>query len=128
MSSRTPDLPGPSRSQFQVSKIRGQLPLVRPLDTWLAQEFSPQQRRHTIAKLVEQAAADAPTPPASPEGLTVAACDANLRPVPGQRSTPAPTLPWSAPGSPTPRPSVNAPRNTSTRPSGRHWTPTPRRY
>src|SRR4051794_18794587 len=23
---RTPDLPGPSRSQFQVSKIRGQLP------------------------------------------------------------------------------------------------------
>jgi hypothetical protein len=52
--------------------------LIRPLDTWLVQEFSPLQRRHTIAKLVEQATTDASTPPLSPEGLTVAACDAKL--------------------------------------------------
>jgi hypothetical protein len=31
--------------------------LITPLDTWLVQEFSPSQRSHTIATLLEQATA-----------------------------------------------------------------------
>jgi hypothetical protein len=49
------------------------------INTWLVQEFGPLQRRHTIAKLVDQANVAAPTPAAvSPTGLTVAECDAKL--------------------------------------------------
>jgi hypothetical protein len=51
--------------------------LIRPLDTWLVHEFGPQQRRHTTAKLVNQAAIAAPTPSAVvPAGPTIAECDA----------------------------------------------------
>ncbi|WP_328468883.1 recombinase family protein [Actinoplanes sp. NBC_00393] len=54
--------------------------LIKPLDTWLAQEFSPLQRRHTVAKLVEQATASMPgaSPLAAPAGPSVADCDAKL--------------------------------------------------
>jgi site-specific DNA recombinase len=53
--------------------------LIPPLDTWLVQEFGPLQRRHTIAKLVDQASVAAPTPAAvAPAGPTVAECDAKL--------------------------------------------------
>ncbi|MEV6491168.1 zinc ribbon domain-containing protein [Actinoplanes sp. NPDC051633] len=52
--------------------------LVGPLDTWLAQEFSPLQRRHTIAKLVNQAATEAPVAAEASDGPTVAQCDAKL--------------------------------------------------
>jgi site-specific DNA recombinase len=53
--------------------------LIRPLDTWLVQEFGPRQRRHTIAKLVAQAAVATPPPtPATPPGPTTAECDAKL--------------------------------------------------
>jgi len=53
--------------------------LIAPLDTWLAQQFSPLQRRHTIATLVDQAALGVPTPAAvTPIGPTVADCDAKL--------------------------------------------------
>jgi site-specific DNA recombinase len=53
--------------------------LIQPLDTWLVQEFGPLRRRHTIAKLVDQASVAAPTPAAvAPAGPTVAECDAKL--------------------------------------------------
>ncbi|WP_347404795.1 recombinase family protein [Micromonospora sp. WMMD1102] len=53
--------------------------LITPLDTWLVQEFGPLQRRHTIAKLVDQLALGAPaTASATPVGPTVADCDAKL--------------------------------------------------
>jgi site-specific DNA recombinase len=53
--------------------------LIRPLDTWLVQEFGPRQRRHTIAKLVDQATTDVPTPaPTALVGPTIAECDAKL--------------------------------------------------
>lgn len=53
--------------------------LVTPLDTWLIGEFGPLQRRHTIAKLVNRLAPDAPTAtPATPAGPTVAEYDAKL--------------------------------------------------
>ncbi|MFC7279102.1 recombinase family protein [Paractinoplanes rhizophilus] len=53
--------------------------LIRPLDTWLVQEFSPLQRRHTVAKLISQAQLEAPVPAAAvPLGPTVAECDAKL--------------------------------------------------
>jgi DNA invertase Pin-like site-specific DNA recombinase len=55
--------------------------LITPLDTWLVQEFSPLQRSHTIATLLEQATAGVPTPapaPATPTGPTVAECDTKL--------------------------------------------------
>ena len=35
--------------------------LTGPLDNWLVQEFSPLQRRHTIAKIIDQATVGAPT-------------------------------------------------------------------
>jgi site-specific DNA recombinase len=38
--------------------------LIRPLDTWLVQEFGPLQRRHTIAKLVNRPLS--PRPPHRP--------------------------------------------------------------
>ncbi|MCN0179975.1 recombinase family protein [Salinispora arenicola] len=50
-----------------------------PADTWLIGEFGPLQRRHTIAKLVNRLAPDAPTAtPATPAGPTVAEYDAKL--------------------------------------------------
>jgi len=52
--------------------------LIRPLNAWLAQEFGPAQRRHTVAKLVEQVTAGVPTEPAVPAGPTVVECDAKL--------------------------------------------------
>ena len=53
--------------------------LIQPLDTWLVQEFKPTQRRHTIAKLIEQAGTGIPTPSApTPDGPTLAECDAKL--------------------------------------------------
>lgn len=53
--------------------------LIKPLDTWLAGELGPLQRRHTITKLLEQAAADVPVVTAvAPVGPTVAECDAKL--------------------------------------------------
>jgi site-specific DNA recombinase len=52
--------------------------LTPSLDTWLAQEFSPLQRRHTITKILEQAALGAPEPPADSGGPTVAELDAKL--------------------------------------------------
>lgn len=53
--------------------------LITPLDTWLAQQFGPLQRRHTIATLIEQATVGAPTPaPAAAPGPTGAEIDAKL--------------------------------------------------
>ena len=50
--------------------------LIKPLDTWLAGELGSLQRRHTITKLLEQAA-DVPVVTAvAPVGPTVAECDA----------------------------------------------------
>ena len=39
---------------------------IRPLDTRLAGEFAPGQRRHTVATLVEQASAGVPAEPVVP--------------------------------------------------------------
>lgn len=53
--------------------------LIKPLDTWLVGEFGPSQRRHTITKLLDQAAAGMPTAAAAtPAGPTTAECDAKL--------------------------------------------------
>jgi site-specific DNA recombinase len=53
--------------------------LIKPLDTWLAQEFGLAQRRHTIAKLLDQARSGVPTAaPVAAAGPTVAECDAKL--------------------------------------------------
>jgi site-specific DNA recombinase len=53
--------------------------LIKPLDTWLAQEFGPRQRRHTITKLLDQARAGAPiVTPAAATGPTIAECDTKL--------------------------------------------------
>jgi hypothetical protein len=53
--------------------------LIQPLDTWLVQEFGPLQRRHTVAKLVDQADIAAPIPAlVAPAGPTLAECDAKL--------------------------------------------------
>jgi hypothetical protein len=52
--------------------------LIPPLDTWLVQELSPMQRRHTIAKLVDQAAVAAPAAVMVPAAPTVADCDVKL--------------------------------------------------
>jgi hypothetical protein len=53
--------------------------LIKPLDNWLVQEFSPTQRRHTISKLLDQATIDVPTvAPVTPLGPTVAECDTKL--------------------------------------------------
>jgi hypothetical protein len=53
--------------------------LIRPLDTWLSQEFGPLQRHHTIANLVDQAAIGVTTAARPAEGPTVAECDAKLK-------------------------------------------------
>ncbi|RZU76866.1 hypothetical protein EV384_5568 [Micromonospora kangleipakensis] len=53
--------------------------MIKPLDTWLAGELGPLQRRHTITKLLEQAAADVPVvTTVAPVGPTLAECDAKL--------------------------------------------------
>ncbi|MBO3736557.1 recombinase family protein [Actinoplanes flavus] len=53
--------------------------LVTPLDTWLSQEFGELQRRHTVTKILEQAAIGMPVvAPASPSGPTIAELDAKL--------------------------------------------------
>ncbi|WP_183227073.1 zinc ribbon domain-containing protein [Actinoplanes campanulatus] len=53
--------------------------LVTPLDAWLSQEFGELQRRHTVVKILEQAAIGLPVPaPAVPSGPTIAELDAKL--------------------------------------------------
>jgi hypothetical protein len=53
--------------------------LIKPLDTWLVQEFAPSHRRHTVATLVNQANLGAPTTATvAPAGPRVAECDAKL--------------------------------------------------
>ncbi|MEU7997588.1 zinc ribbon domain-containing protein [Micromonospora sp. NPDC049060] len=53
--------------------------LIKPLDTWLVQGFGPLHRRHTIATLLDQAHTDMPPAAAvTPEGPSVAECDAKL--------------------------------------------------
>jgi hypothetical protein len=97
--------------------------LIRPLDTWLVQEFSPLQRRQTIAKLVDQAAAGAPVAPTASDGPTVTPCDANLaryRTALEAGADPAVVATWIAES----KPSVNAPKNANTPDSGEHVTPT----
>jgi site-specific DNA recombinase len=53
--------------------------LIKPLDTWLAQEFGPLQRERTVARIVEQARSGMPVAaPVAPSGPSVADCDAKL--------------------------------------------------
>ncbi|MBF9130118.1 recombinase family protein [Plantactinospora sp. S1510] len=52
--------------------------LIQPLDTWLAQQFGPLHRRHTITKLIDQATVGMPTPASKPQGPTTAELDAKL--------------------------------------------------
>lgn len=53
--------------------------LITPLDTWLVGEFAAPQRRHTIAKLLDQATTGVPVAaPTVPLGPTPAQCDAKL--------------------------------------------------
>jgi site-specific DNA recombinase len=56
--------------------------LIKPLDTWLTQQFAPHHRQHTVAHLIHQAKADqlpaATTTPTDPDEAIIAACDAKL--------------------------------------------------
>jgi hypothetical protein len=52
--------------------------LILPLDTWLTQAFGPLQRRHTIAKIVNQAVSCLPAARPVPATPTAAGCDAKL--------------------------------------------------
>jgi hypothetical protein len=53
--------------------------LITPLDTSLAQDFAPLQRRHTIAELVDQASVGAPvSEPSDPTGSAVTQWHAKL--------------------------------------------------
>jgi hypothetical protein len=53
--------------------------LIKPLDTWLAQEFGPRQREHTVARIVDQARSGMPVAaPLAPSGPSVADCDVKL--------------------------------------------------
>ena len=52
--------------------------LITPLDTWLVGEFGPAQRRHTVGKLLDQRHGSPGAVLVSPQGPTVAECDAKL--------------------------------------------------
>jgi len=95
--------------------------LIEPLDSWLAQEFGPLQRRHTIAKLVASAAAAAVAEPVS-EAVTVTAaeCDARLvryRAALDAGADPAVVGGWIA----EPWPSGRPPNNGASRAGRRDW-------
>jgi hypothetical protein len=73
--------------------------LIRPLDTWLGQEFAPSQHRRTIAKILDQATAGIPVEPTAPTRPTIAECDAKLaqyRAAPEAGADPAVVAGWIA--------------------------------
>ncbi|HEU4427086.1 MAG TPA: recombinase family protein [Pilimelia sp.] len=84
--------------------------LIRPLDTWLVQEFGPLQRRHTIAKLVGQAATGVPTGPPHRPGRPWPNATPSWAAT-GQPWRRARTHPWSPVGSPTLKPNGNEPKH-----------------